>query len=72
VIEAIAAARKLAPARVALAWTLSRPGVTAPIFGATHPDHVDAAVATLKIELDDDALQKITKAYEPRPATASI
>jgi aryl-alcohol dehydrogenase-like predicted oxidoreductase len=72
VIEAIAAARKLAPAQVALAWTLSRPGVTAPIFGATHPDHVDAAVATLKIELDDDALQKITKAYEPRPATASI
>jgi 1-deoxyxylulose-5-phosphate synthase len=60
-VEAIGAACKLAPAQVALAWTLSRPGVTAPIFGATHPDHVDAAVATLRIALDDGALQAITK-----------
>jgi 1-deoxyxylulose-5-phosphate synthase len=67
-IESIAAARKLAPAQLALAWTLSRPGMTAPIFGATKPEHVDSAVAALDVKLDPKALQSISSAYEPRPA----
>jgi aryl-alcohol dehydrogenase-like predicted oxidoreductase len=69
-VEAVAATQKVAPAQVALAWTLSRPGMTAPIFGATRPQHVDAAVAALDIELDAEALQKISQAYNPRPTAA--
>jgi aryl-alcohol dehydrogenase-like predicted oxidoreductase len=65
-VEAIAASRNLEPAQVALAWTLSRPGMTAPIFGATHPKHVDAAVAALEAALDAEALAAISQAYEPR------
>jgi len=60
----------LAPAQVALAWTLSRPGMTAPIFGATRLEHVDAAAAALAITLDADALRTISEAYEPRAGAA--
>ena len=67
-VEAVAATRNLAPAQVALAWTLSRPGITAPIFGATRPEHVDAAVAVLEIVLDPEAMTAISQAYEPRAA----
>jgi aryl-alcohol dehydrogenase-like predicted oxidoreductase len=70
-VEAVAAARKLTPAQVSLAWTLSRPGMTAPIFGATRVEHVDAAVAALDIKLDLDQLAAITRAYAPRAAAAS-
>lgn len=68
-VEAVAATRKVAPAQVALAWTLSRPGMTAPIFGATRPEHVDAAVAALDLALDKEALQAISRAYQPRLAS---
>lgn len=66
-VEAIAAKREVAPAQVALAWTLSRPGVTAPIFGATSVAHVDAAVSALEIKLDAAEIKSIEAAYEPRP-----
>src|SRR5262249_20238842 len=59
VVEQVAKSRGVASAQVALAWTLSRPGVTAPIFGATKVEHVDAAVATLALELGTPELQAI-------------
>jgi len=48
---------------------LSRPGITAPIFGATKIEHVDAAVAALELQLEPAELQAIDAAYEPRPAS---
>jgi aryl-alcohol dehydrogenase-like predicted oxidoreductase len=70
-VDTVAAGRNLTPAQVALAWTLSRPGMTAPIFGATRAEHVDAAVAALKIALDPAAIAAIDQAYEPRAAARS-
>jgi aryl-alcohol dehydrogenase-like predicted oxidoreductase len=70
-VEAIAATRNLAPAQIALAWTLSRTGMTAPIFGATRAEHVDAAVAALGIVLDTSETNAIAQAYEPRAAGRS-
>ncbi|MHB1217261.1 MAG: aldo/keto reductase [Alphaproteobacteria bacterium] len=67
-ILAIAKARGVQPAQVALAWTLSRPGMTAPVFGATKPDHVDAAVAALDLKLDPAEIKAIEAPYVPRPA----
>jgi len=55
-VERVAAAQQVAPAQVALAWTMSRPGVTAPIFGATRIEHVDAAAAALEISLGSGAI----------------
>ncbi len=62
----IARARGVEPAQVALAWTLSRPGITAPIFGATTLDHVDAALQATEIKLEQPEIAKIEAGYAPR------
>jgi aryl-alcohol dehydrogenase-like predicted oxidoreductase len=67
-VAALAKARGVAPAQAALAWTLSRPGVIAPIFGATKIEHVAAAVAALELKLEPAEMKAIEAAYEPRPA----
>ena len=36
------------PAQVALAWVLSKPGVTSPIVGASRLSQLDEAVAALQ------------------------
>ena len=47
----IVAARGLPRAQVALAWLLQKPGVTAPIVGATKPEHLKDAVAAVGVKL---------------------
>lgn len=66
-VVAVAAKIGKTAAQVALAWTLARPGITAPIFGATSTSHVDDAVAALDITLDFEHIDSIDRAYEPRP-----
>jgi aryl-alcohol dehydrogenase-like predicted oxidoreductase len=70
-VEAIAAARGVPPARISLAWLLSRPGVTAPIFGATKPHHVDDAVAALGIELTVEEVGALEGGYRARGLVGS-
>jgi 1-deoxyxylulose-5-phosphate synthase len=53
------------PARVALAWLLRRPAVTAPIVGATHVAHVQDAVDALDLELSDDERVRLEEVYQP-------
>jgi 1-deoxyxylulose-5-phosphate synthase len=65
-VEAVAKELGVAPAQVALAWVLSRPGVNSPIFGATRPEHVDAAIAALDTKLDDEQTRRLEAAYVPR------
>jgi aryl-alcohol dehydrogenase-like predicted oxidoreductase len=66
VVRAIAERRGVPPARVALAWLLSRPGVTAPIVGATSERHIDDATAALTIELDDAEVADLERPYVAR------
>jgi aryl-alcohol dehydrogenase-like predicted oxidoreductase len=66
-VSEVAAKINVQPVQVALAWVLSRPGMTAPIFGATAIDHVDHAVAALDIHLDADDCKYLEQAYQPRP-----
>ena len=61
----VANARGVAPAQVALAWLLGRPGVTAPIVGATSSGHVEDAAAALALELSADELATLEDAYVP-------
>lgn len=65
-VGTIAAEIGAKPAQVALAWVLSRPGVTAPVFGATDPSHVDDAVAALDLTLDKEQFAALETSYEPR------
>ena len=62
----IADKRGIAPATVALAWMLAKPGVTAPIIGATKPNHIDDAVAALGVTLDPDEIASLEKPYRHR------
>ena len=61
----IAADRGVPPARIALAWVLANPVVTAPIIGATKAHHIDDAVAALDIALTSDELASLAKPYRP-------
>ena len=55
----------VARARVALAWVLAKPGITAPIVGASKAHHLDDAVAALDVALDADDLALLEEAYVP-------
>ena len=63
----VAAARGVPPAQVALAWLLRKPGVTAPIVGATKLHHVEDALAAEKLELGDDEVERLEEPYVPHP-----
>jgi 1-deoxyxylulose-5-phosphate synthase len=64
-VARIASERQAPRAQVALAWVASRPGITAPIIGATKPHHIDDAVAALDLVLTDAEVQQLETAYEP-------
>jgi aryl-alcohol dehydrogenase-like predicted oxidoreductase len=68
VVEAnrqVAAARGVSPAETALAWLLSRPGVTAPIIGATRLEHLETAVKALALTLTDAEIAALEAPYQP-------
>ncbi len=64
-VRAVASARGVAPAAVALAWLMSRSGVVAPIVGATAEGHLDDAIAALSIDLSDDEVAALERPYLP-------
>jgi 1-deoxyxylulose-5-phosphate synthase len=53
------------PARVALAWLLHKPGITAPIIGASKPHHIDDAVAALDLKLSLEDMAALEEPYVP-------
>jgi aryl-alcohol dehydrogenase-like predicted oxidoreductase len=63
----VAATHGVPPAQVALAWLLGKPGVTAPIVGATRADHVTDALAAEQLELTDDDVTRLEEPYVPHP-----
>jgi len=65
-VEAIGTARGVPMAQVALAWLLSRPGVTAPIVGATKLGHLDDAIAALTLKLSPEEVARLEAPYTPR------
>ena len=63
----VAAARGAPPAQVALAWLLGRPGVTAPIVGATRLGHVSDALAATQLALTEEEVRRLEELYLPHP-----
>jgi len=66
-VSEMAEARGLPMAQVALAWLLAKPVVTAPIVGATSPNHLEDAVAALAVQLTEEEIQQLEDAYQPHP-----
>ncbi|GIF52711.1 NDP-hexose 2,3-enoyl reductase [Asanoa ferruginea] len=53
------------PTNVALAWLLSRPGVTAPIIGPRTMDQLDSALGALEVEFDKSTLGRLDELFPP-------
>ena len=66
-VAEVAAGRGVPPAQVALAWLLGKPGVTAPIIGATRPSHLADALAAEQLALTDEEAALLEEPYVPHP-----
>lgn len=55
------------PAQTALAWMLGKPGIVAPIIGATRPHHLQDAVEAVDLTLSDEDVKSLEAAYQPHP-----
>ena len=64
-VVGLAQARGVAPAQIALAWVLHKPGVTAPIVGASKMEQLEQAVAAIDITLTAEELSSLEQPYEP-------
>jgi aryl-alcohol dehydrogenase-like predicted oxidoreductase len=65
----VAAERGVATAQVALSWLLHKPGVIAPIVGATRLEHLEDALAAERLALSDDELARLEEPYVPHPVS---
>jgi aryl-alcohol dehydrogenase-like predicted oxidoreductase len=61
----VAARRGVSSAQIALAWLLQKPGVTAPIVGATSVKHVEDALAAGALEHPPEDMTRLEELYEP-------
>ena len=66
-VAEVAAERGAPPAQVALAWLLHKPGVTAPIVGATKPGHLEDALAAEQLALSDEEISRVEEPYVTHP-----
>ncbi len=63
----VAATRGVPSAQVALAWLLTKPGVSAPIVGSTKKRHLKDALAAEELALSEDEIAQLEKPYVPHP-----
>ena len=64
-LAGVAAQRGVPRAQVALAWLLRKPGITAPIIGASKPEQFADAVAALTLDLSDAEVAALEAPYLP-------
>jgi aryl-alcohol dehydrogenase-like predicted oxidoreductase len=64
-VASVAADRGVPRAQVALAWVSKHPAVSAPIIGATKPEHLDDAIASLDLKLTADEIVRLEAPYTP-------
>jgi aryl-alcohol dehydrogenase-like predicted oxidoreductase len=63
----VAAERGVPAAQLALAWLMHRPGVTAPIVGATKLEHLEDALAAAELDVSDEEMGRLEEPYVPHP-----
>ncbi len=68
----VAEARGVPSAQVALAWLLHRPGVTAPIVGATRLGHLEDALAGEQLSLTSEEMASLEEPYQPHPVLGHV
>ncbi len=68
----VAARRGISRMQVALAWVLSRPGVAAPIIGASKLAHLDDAIAALDVTLTAEECSYLEELYRPHAVVGPL
>jgi aryl-alcohol dehydrogenase-like predicted oxidoreductase len=68
-VAEVASSRGVPRAQVALAWLLHKPVVTAPIVGASKPQHLEDAVAALSLKLTHEEIVDLEEPYVPHAVT---
>jgi len=63
----LAKARGLTPAQIALIWLLRKPGITAPIIGASKMFQLEEALAALETTLSEKESRFLEEPYQPHP-----
>ena len=71
-VAAVAAARGVPKAQIALAWITQKPFVTAPIIGASKPQHLTDAVAALSLKLESGEIQRLETPYVPHTVVGHV
>jgi aryl-alcohol dehydrogenase-like predicted oxidoreductase len=71
-VASVAAARGIPRAQVALAWLLCKPGITAPIVGATKPHHLEDALASVNVKLSADEITSLEEPYVPHAVVGFV
>lgn len=66
-VAAVARARGVRPAEIAIAWLLAQPGVSAPIVGATKASQLEDPAKALATALSTEELAQLEGAYETQP-----
>jgi 1-deoxyxylulose-5-phosphate synthase len=66
-VAEVAGERGVPPAQVALAWLLHKPGVTAPIVGATRLEHLEDGLAAAELTLSPEEVARLEEPYRPHP-----
>ncbi|CUA72014.1 Versiconal hemiacetal acetate reductase [Rhizoctonia solani] len=66
-VESIAKARGISMAQVAVAWSLARDGVSAPIIGTTNLKNLEDIIAAVHVKLTDEELKQLEEPYVPQP-----
>jgi 1-deoxyxylulose-5-phosphate synthase len=71
-VEKIAVARGVSNAQVATAWLMAKPGVTAPIVGASKLKHLEDAIAAASLKLSDEEMTSLEAHYQPKPVAGNL
>ncbi len=72
VVASIAEKHAVPRAHVAIAWLLSKSVITAPIIGATKPEHLSTAISALDFSLSDAEITELEARYLPHPVDGII
>jgi len=71
-VEQLARKKGITMAQVALAWSLSKPGVSAPIVGTTSLKNLEELVAAVYITLTDDEIKELEEPYQPQAVIGHV
>jgi len=71
-VAEVAEQRQVSAAQVALAWLLQKPGVTAPIVGATKANHLADALAGEELMLSEEEIKNLEAPYVPHPVLGHV